>query len=142
LHFVSATRLKLRSIFHLPAFIVANNESVQQLLVTDGFISGKELPDKGLVFWTLTLWRSDADMKAFRNSTAHRKAMQKLPVWCNEATYIHWLQEEPTLPDWNTVYERMMTDGVVSKVKNPSVRHLSKSFGPIKWTKLERILKQ
>jgi hypothetical protein len=32
-------------------------------------------------------------MKMFRNGEAHRKAMQKLPFWCDEAAYTHWQQE-------------------------------------------------
>lgn len=136
--FISATRLKLKSIFYLPGFMAANNASVKQLRITEGFMGGKELVDKGLVFWTLTMWDKDADMKSFRNSAPHRKAMQQLPVWCNEATYIHWLQDEAVLPTWDTVYENMLADGTVSKVRNPSARHLSKEFPEPKWTKLER----
>ena len=119
----------------------ANEASVKQLLETEGFVTGKENVDKGLIFWTITMWNADADMKGFRNSPAHRKAMQMLPEWCNEATYTHWLQESGTLPDWNNIHERMIKDGVVSKLRNPSERHSSKSFPPVKWTKLERPFK-
>ncbi|MCW3122227.1 MAG: hypothetical protein JWQ38_1719 [Flavipsychrobacter sp.] len=135
--FISATRLRLKSIWYLPGFMRANNASLKQLLITDGFLQGKELIDKGLVFWTLTMWDKDADMKTFRNSVPHRKAMQQLPAWCNEATYAHWLQEEATLPDWTTIHERMIKDGVVSKVRNPTERHAAKNFPPIKWLKTE-----
>lgn len=139
--FISATRLKLRSIFSLPSFFSANNASIKQLTITAGYLGGKELPDKSLVFWTLTMWDKDADMKSFRNSEPHRKAMQQLPVWCNEATYVHWMQDEATLPGWDAVYDRMIQDGVISKVRNPTDRHLSKSFPAIKWKKTERLLK-
>ena len=141
MYFVSATRLKLSSVIYLPRFMSANGSSVKQLRITAGFMNGKELLDKGLTFWTLTIWEKDADMKSFRNSPPHRKAMQQLSVWCNEATYLHWLQEEPQLPAWNIVYERMIKEGVVSKVRNATERHLSKSIPPIKWTKTERKFK-
>lgn len=139
--FVSATRLKLRSIFYLPALLRANKASIGQLVITNGFIAGKELVDKGLVFWTLTMWDKDADMKSFRNSVPHRKAMQQLPVWCDEATYAHWMQEEAVLADWPAIYERMLSEGVVSKVRNPSVRHAGKLFPTIKWQKSGRVFK-
>jgi len=119
----------------------ANEASVKQLRITAGFRTGKELIDKGFTFWTITLWEKDADMKSFRNSEPHRKAMQRLPEWCNEATYLHWLQEEPVLPSWDIVYERMLKEGTVSKVRHPSEYHLTKSFPPIKWTKMERKFK-
>jgi hypothetical protein len=142
MYFVSATRLKLKSIFYLPAFMRANEASGKQLLATEGFVSGKENVDKGLIFWTVTMWDKDADMKSFRNSPAHRKAMQGLPNWCNEATYTHWLQKEDTLPGWHAVHERMIREGVVSKVRNPTERHSSKSFPMVKWTKLGRDFKK
>lgn len=141
MYFISATRLKVSSIYYLPGFMRANEASVKQLLLTNGFVDGKELIDKGLTFWTLTLWDKDADMKNFRNSIPHRKAMQKLPDWCSEATYTHWLQEEPTLPDWNIVHERIVKEGTVTKVRHPSEKHVSKDFPPVKWKKIERKFK-
>src|SRR3984957_15308616 len=138
MYFVSATRLKLSSIFYFPAFMRTNNAAAKQLVITTGFVQGAEVMDKGLTFWTLTLWKADADMKSFRNSPAHRKAMQKISDWCNEATYIHWLQEEPALPDWNIVHERMIKEGSISKLRKPTERHASKKFPEIKWRKTER----
>lgn len=88
--FVSITRLKVKSIFKLISFLNANESSVKQLISTHRFIKGKELVDKHLTFWTLTMWEKDTDMHAFRNSAAHKKAMQKLPYWCSEASYFHW----------------------------------------------------
>src|SRR5689334_22896127 len=108
MYFVSATRLRVRSIFFLIGFMRANEASVKFLLTTPGFAKGKELTDKGLVFWTVTVWKDEAAMKVFRNSPPHRKAMQKLPDWCNEASYTHWVQEEDTIPDWDTIYKKMM----------------------------------
>lgn len=121
--------------------MIANEASVKQLMITEGFIGGKELMDKGLIFWTMSLWDKDADMKSFRNSAPHRKAMQNLPKWCNEATYTHWLQEEPILPPWDIVQNKILKEGVITKVRRPSERHQSKSFPPIKWTKTERVFK-
>ena len=141
MYFISATRLRLRSVFSLPAFLSTNNAALRQLVITPGFVAGKELVDKGLVFWTLSAWRTDADMKTFRNSAPHKKAMQRLPDWCREATYIHWLQEDATLPPWAAVCDRMITEGMATKVRNPTAHHASKTFPTVKWTKTERIIK-
>jgi hypothetical protein len=73
-------------------------------------------------------------MKAFRNSPPHRKAMQKLPVWCNEAAYVHWLSESPDMPDLDTIYTKMMAEGKPSKVRYPSTNQQNKSYPPFKWT--------
>lgn len=139
--FISATRLGLKSLFFLPGFMRANNASIKRLVVTEGFLSGKELVDKGLVFWTLTMWDKDADMKSFRNSVPHRNAMQQLPRWCDEATYVHWQQEEALLPDWDIIHSRMVNDGTVSKVRKASERHSAKLFPTIKWQKSGRVFK-
>jgi heme-degrading monooxygenase HmoA len=137
--FVSITRLKVKSVFYLIAFIRANEAAVKQLQSTSGFIAGKELVDKGLTFWTLTIWEDDSKMKEFRNSVAHRKAMQQLPLWCNEASYFHWTQQDSILPNWSTASARLLSEGKVSKVRQPSARQIAQSLPPIKWTKLERI---
>lgn len=139
--FVSITRLKIRSLLYLIPFMRANEASVIQLLRTPGFLGGKELVDKGLTFWTLTIWEDDSDMKSFRNSPPHRKAIQKLPYWCSEASYFHWTQEERSLPEWSQASSRLLQEGKLTKVRKPSSRQLNNSFPPIKWRKMERIFK-
>ena len=141
MYFISATRLRVRSIFFLFGFIRANEASVKVLIKTPGFVAGKELTDKGLTFWTVTIWQDETSMKTFRNSVPHRKAMQALPHWCNEASYTHWIQEEEFIPDWNTIYKKMMVEGKTTRVRKPSARQLEKNYPPPKWKKFERPLK-
>lgn len=139
--FVSITRLKVKSVLNLISFMKVNEASAKQLVITQGFIAGKELMDKGLTFWTLTIWEDDAKMKEFRNSVAHRKAMQKLPYWCSEASYFHWTQEQVTLPDWNIASMKLIKEGKITKVRKPTPGQLTNNFPPIKWMKFERIFK-
>src|SRR5919112_5682913 len=121
--FVSITRLRLGSVWHLPFFLWHTFASEKQLAKSAGFIKGKTLVDKGLTFWTITLWQSDADMRTYRNSDAHKKAMPKLQHWCNEASVVHWQQEEERFPDWHHAHARMMQEGRLSKVKHPAPTH-------------------
>lgn len=136
--FVSITRLRVKSFWNLIGFMRANEASVKQLLKIPGFLSGKELVDKELVFWTLTVWDEETTMKTFRNSTAHKKAMQKLPFWCSEASYYHWVQENQHVPGWNDASQKLLKDGKITKVRQPSANQLNNSFPAIKWLKLER----
>jgi len=137
MYFVSATRLKLRSIFFLPALFKADSAATRQLVITPGFVKGKQLFDKGLTFWTLTMW-TDADaMKVFRNSPPHQMAMRKLPDWCSEGTYNHWIQESDEFPDWYTVHDKIVSEGKITKVRKPSRSQLSKSFPKPQWSKTE-----
>jgi hypothetical protein len=102
---------------------------------------GKELIDKKLTFWTITLWEDEESMKRFRGSLSHRKAMQHLPKWCNEASYHHWVQEENECPNWTTILDKLYSEGKLSKVRNPSYEQITNQFPPIQWTKFERKLK-
>jgi deoxyribodipyrimidine photolyase len=137
--FISVTRLRVRSVFNLLKFILTNEASVKQLYKTKGFLGGKELIDKHLTFWTLTMWTDDTSMREFRNSLPHRKAMQKLPFWCCEASYFHWTQEETLLPSWDAASQKLFQQGKLTKVRKPSANQLKHSFPLIKWKKLERV---
>lgn len=139
--FVSVTRLRVKSIFFLLPFMRANEASVKELKSSTGLLKGKELIDKKLTFWTITLWEDEASMKEFRGSQSHRMAMQHLPKWCNEASYHHWIQEDNEFPTWNTISKKLFTEGKLSKVRNPSNAQINNQFPSIKWTKTERRLK-
>jgi heme-degrading monooxygenase HmoA len=139
--FVSVTRLRVKSMFYLVPFFLANEASVKRLIRTPGFLGGRELIDKHLTFWTATLWETERNMREFRNSSAHREAMQKLPSWCDEASYVHWQQEERSLAPWPELYARMQSDGKLTKVRQPSPQQLSRAYPPIQWTRLGRTFK-
>lgn len=139
--FISVTRLRVKSVFKLIPFFKANEASVRELKKSKGLIKGKELIDKKLTFWTITIWEDEDSMKQFRNSNSHRNAMQHLPDWCNEASYHHWVQENDELPTWDSISEKLYKEGRLSKVRNPSKAQVSNSFPPIGWTKTERRLK-
>jgi len=139
--FISVTRLRVKSLFYIIPFMRANEASVKELKVSKGLLKGKELMDKKLTFWTITLWEDEASMKGFRGSSPHRHAMQQLPKWCNEASYHHWVQESNEFPTWNTIAEKLFAEGKLSKVRNPSDAQITHQFPSIQWTKTERRLK-
>ncbi len=139
--FVSVTRLRVKSLWYLFSFFKANEASIKELKASKGFLKGKELIDKKLTFWTITLWDDEASMKGFRGSLSHRNAMQHLPEWCNEASYHHWIQAENEIPNWDIASEKLFTQGKLSKVRNPSKEQTLNQFPLIKWTKTERKLK-
>jgi len=93
-----------------------------------GFLRGKTLMDRHLTFWTISLWKSDTQMHLFRNSGAHKKAMGKLQHWCDEASVVHWLQQDQDLPLWQTASQRMKSEGRPSKVRHPSPHHQDLAF--------------
>ena len=140
--FVSITRLRLRSPLYLLPFFIHTARSARQLVNESKFLGGKTLLDKGLTFWTMTLWNSEVDMRAYRNTDAHKKAMPKLQNWCNEASIVHWEQEGTGMPEWFDAHERMKSGGRLSKVKHPSADHIAMKIPQPRYpSPTERILK-
>ena len=128
--FNSITRLRLRSVFSLPAFARASRAISAQAAVSEGFISGAILTESWLVFWTRTAWADEAAMKAFRDSDAHRAAMPKLLNWCDEAMVLDWVGEPDH--DWTHIHARMASEGRTSKVKRPSKAHQERRVAPLR----------
>lgn len=128
--FNSITRLRLRSLLTLPAFLRAAADSSAQAARAAGFLGGALLPEGRMVFWTRTAWESEADMKAYRDSDAHRAVMPKLIAWCDEASVAHW--EGEVVRDWDEIYRRMAEQGRISRVRRPTRAHLEKSFQAMK----------
>jgi hypothetical protein len=123
--FVSVTRLRVRSILYLPQFIIWALKSSRQAQRAEGFVGGRLMHEARNTFWTLTVWRDDAAMNAYRTQGAHRSAMPKLLDWCDEASVAHWTQDRPEMPDWTEAYQRMVKEGRPSKVNHPSPAHLA-----------------
>lgn len=122
----SITRLRLRSIFTLPAFARETRAIAAQAAQAPGFLSGAVLAEGRLVFWTRTAWDSLEAMKAFRDSGAHRASMPKMLEWCDEASVAQW-QGEPAA-NWDAIYARMVADGRSSRVKRPTRAHQERRF--------------
>jgi hypothetical protein len=91
-------------------------------------LGGRLMLEAHWAFWTATVWESEEAMRAFRSSGAHMKAMPKLLDWCDEASYVHWEQEGAELPSWAEAHRRMVAEGKLSKVKNPSAAQSARKF--------------
>lgn len=137
----SITRLRLGSIFTLPAFLADAQASANQAARSPGFIAGALLPEGRLVFWTRTAWESEAAMKAYRDSDAHRAVMPKLIDWCDEAAVTHW--EGDVVTDWAEIYARMSAQGRLSRIRKPTRAHQQRVFAPMRrWVPEQAIRKQ
>lgn len=56
--------------------------------------------------------------------------MVKLLDWCDEASVVHWDQQDATLPAWGEAYRRMVGEGRASKVRFPSAAHFAYQIPP------------
>jgi hypothetical protein len=105
----------------------------------------------------MTAWDSEASMRQFMLSGAHKAAMPKLIHWCDEASVTHWTQPESQTPDprpqtpsqtpdprpqtpsqtlpspvalpsWQEADRRMRETGRPSKVAHPSPNHATLTY--------------
>jgi hypothetical protein len=124
--FVSVTRLRLRSAWFLFPLAWLTSRTNKQIKTADGCLKSdvRGGPDK--IFWTKSVWRDEASMRAFMSSGAHLKAMPKLKQWCDEASAAHWSQESPDI-SWIEAEGGMAQYGWTSKVLHPSPTHAAGS---------------
>lgn len=124
----SVTRLRVRSLLFLPRFLWHTFLSQRQVERAAGFLGGRLLVDSHWTFWTLTVWESEQAMKRFRGSGAHANVMPRLANWCDEAAYAHWAEPGESIPTWERAYERLVSDGRLSRVEHPSKNHSDRQF--------------
>ena len=119
---VSVTRLRLRSWWFFPPFFWHAQKSQAQARRADG-IFAVQLRPYGGAFWTLTLWRDHAAMRAYMIAGSHRVAMPRLQHWCDEASVANWEQDAATLPTWAEAERHLVAHGRISTVRHPSAAH-------------------
>jgi len=121
---ISITRLHLRRFRHLLPFAWRSHLSSRQAERTPGFLAGAVFGDPlRKTFWTLTVWRDEADMREFRRSGDHRNVMPLLADWCDEAAIAHWQQRDATVPSSTEMLHKMQATGRVLRVNHPTPGH-------------------
>jgi len=119
---ISVTRLRLRKLRYMVPFLWHAIRSNVQARQADGN-QGVMLRNDGNVYWTMTLWRDDAALRAFMLHGPHRAAMPHLSTWCDEASLVRWESDDGVLPSWESAAQRLAADGRVSTLRFPSAAH-------------------
>ena len=128
--FISVTRLRLRSALYLPKFFWHAIPSNIQARKAPGNLGLDALNDANFAFWTRTAWKDEASMRAYILAGAHGKAMRAFADMVCEGCTVHWEQEGTQLPTWQEGYKRLQESGHVSRVRNPSPGHATRTFPP------------
>lgn len=127
---VSITRLRVRSIWYMPLFMLHAMRTLMQAQRAEGVHGVETRFEKNNVVWTKTIWTDEAAMKKYRGSGAHQVAMRLLSEICSEAAYARWQQEMAGLPTWEEAHQRILREGTLSKVKHPSPLHAAGRTAP------------
>ncbi len=125
---ISITRLRIRRWWFLPQFFIASLRVAKQAAAADGNLHVALLNDRNLAFWTATSWTSEAAMRTFMRAAPHGPVMRKLLNWCDEASLVHWTQDDEALPAWEDAHRRLEADGRPSKVNYPTPPHHALTF--------------
>ena len=136
--FNSITRLRLRKLTTLPAFMREVEAILTQTRASAGFLGGALGIEGLMVAWTRTAWESEAAMKAFRDSGAHLVSMPKLIDWCDEACVAYWEGDVET--DWVAIHARLARDLRLSKIRKPTEAHQQKRIAPLRRWVPERVV--
>jgi hypothetical protein len=126
--FVSLTRLRVRSVWLLPKFFWYAVLSSQQARKAPGNLGVELLNDTNFAYWTKTLWKDEASMRAFLLSGAHRAAMPVLQQIVDEAQVAHYSAD--ALPDWKEAHRRLQESGKFTTLKLPSADHMARRITP------------
>jgi hypothetical protein len=120
---VSITRLRVRGWRYFPAFVLLALRSAGQARRANGNMAVALLAEARRTFWTRTIWVDESSMRAFMRGQPHRRAMGKLATWCDEASVVHWMQEDADAPSWSEAWRRMQAEGRASLVDHPTPAH-------------------
>jgi quinol monooxygenase YgiN len=135
---VSITRFRARAFWFVPLFAFHAQRSISQIRNAKGCLALALLKDKKRTFWTMTMWTDERSRKSYMTSACHRKAMPRLADWGDEASVVHWHQNQPERPDWLEAARRMRAEGRPSKLRHAGPRHADLSF-PEPWTTVDNL---
>jgi hypothetical protein len=91
---VVVTRLHVRWWRFLPSFAVHVWRIRRQAQLSAGFLGGALAGELPRGFWTFSVWTDEPAMRAFQTAAPHVNTMSRLRHWCDEASYVHWQQDD------------------------------------------------
>src|SRR3984893_17597997 len=125
---IVVTRLRLSDSASCDEFFASAVAVTEQAQISDGILGADVLADANNVFWTCTAWRARGPMQVFVGGEPHLNTMARLGDWCDAAPFVNWGQGNPSLPDWQTAYDRLIADGQVASLTHASDAHPTRAF--------------
>lgn len=105
-----ATFLPVRRWRSVPSFLMLSNRVRAQARSSPGLVAeavSAHFPRRW--FYTYTIWRDRATMRAFLNQGPHGEALQRFNDWrASGASNVEWESDDPTI-DWTGAMRRLET---------------------------------
>ena len=127
---IVVTRLRLKDPALLDEFFTAAVAAIEQAQKSAGNLGADALADANNAWWSVSSWSGRDPMRAFVNSEPHLGISSRLDHFCDEATFVDWEQASPALPDWQTNWRHITTDGQAATLTQPSAANATLAFPP------------
>ncbi len=125
---IVVTRLRLKDPAFFDEFFTSAVAVVEQAQNSDGCLGADVLAEANNTYWTRTAWQERGAMHAFVGSEPHLSTMDHLDDWCDEATFVDWEQAGGDLPDWQASHGRLVAEGQVASLTQPTAAHHTRDF--------------
>ncbi len=127
---IVVTRLRLKDPALLDEFFTDAVAAVEQAQKSAGNLGADALADANNAWWSVSAWQERGPMEAFVHSEPHQGISARLDHFCDEATFVDWEQDRADLPDWQTSWRHLITDGKVTELTNASAANQTRAFPP------------
>ena len=102
--------------------------AIEQAQKTAGNLGADALADANNAWWSVSAWRGRGPMEAFVGSQPHLSIQGRLDHYCDEATFGDWEQARADLPDRQTSWRHLTTDGKAATLTHPSEANQTLAF--------------
>jgi heme-degrading monooxygenase HmoA len=125
---VVVTRLRLKDSHLTEDFFTHAVALIEQATHSDGNLGVDALAEANDVWWSVSAWRNRGDMENYIARDPHHSTSLLLDEFCNEATFVDWEQSDSGLPDWQTGWRHLVTDGRSAALTNPTAANQTRDF--------------
>ena len=96
---VMASRLPLARYRDIPRFLRASLDIRRQLANSEGLVGyGLDARLLRRTFWTLSVWRNEADLATFAHADPHDRHVRRIRPLMNTSTFVTWTVPGAQLP--------------------------------------------
>jgi quinol monooxygenase YgiN len=125
---IVVTRLRLRDPSLLDEFFTHAAAVLEQAMKSEGNLGADALAEAHDAWWSVTAWQDRAHMDSYVNTDPHVSTEGLLDHLCDEATFVDWEQASPQLPDWQTSWRHLVSDGRSATLTNESEANQTRAF--------------